>query len=432
MFNFTRLIDRKTFGSAGMRLSAAGLKFLNVVFLARTLDPAHLGVFGLIVAFAMISVQVVGGEFHAISSREVSSANKEHVSQIICSQFRLHLYFHTVLLPILFISLYLYDVYKSFCVLLPLLIFFEHMAIELSRFLQFRFRPLACATVEFIRAGGWVVVFWIIVWTTNSTPTLNLLLICWVLFSFFAAVVGFVAIRKYVSLNSFLISKSKRSLRYYAPKAFPFFIIAILSGLGLHLDKLLISSNLNVDAVGIYFLFFSIASGLHLFVTFAVNVIWAPIAIKAFRNSGLKGFRNSRSKFLLNTLIFTTIGVVGLLALINPALNFVKNDLYADNLEIFYIFLISNILIIVGEFFDLELYVRNLDKEQLVVAIFQFPLVFGFQFTLILCFGLLGAALATVFSALSLIVLRYVFLRRTLMGQPYLLNNYREKIQHEE
>ncbi len=432
MLNFTRVIDIKTFGSAGMRLSAAGLKFINVVLLARTLDPADLGVFGLIVAFAMISVQVVGGEFHAISSREISSANNENVSQIICSQFRLHFYFHAVLLPLLFTSLYLYEAYNPFCVLLPLLIFFEHMAIELSRFLQFRFRPLACATVEFIRAGSWVVVFWTIVWTTNSKPNLNLLLICWVLFSFFASVVGLVAIRKYVSLNSLFIVKSKRSLRYYAPKAFPFFIIAILSAFGLHLDKLLISSNLNVDAVGIYFLFFSIASGLHLFVTFAVNVIWAPIAIKTFRNAGLLGFRSSRSKFLLNTLIFTTIGVVGLLAIISPALKFVENEIYADNLEIFYIFLISNILVIIGEFFDLELYVRNLDKEQLVVAIFHFPLVFSFQFTLISYFGLLGAALATVSSALSLIVLRYVLLQRTIMAQPYLLNNYREKIQHEE
>ena len=43
VLNFTQIFDIRTFGSAGMRLSAAGLKFLNVVFLARTLDPADLG-----------------------------------------------------------------------------------------------------------------------------------------------------------------------------------------------------------------------------------------------------------------------------------------------------------------------------------------------------------------------------------------------------
>ena len=131
-------------------------------------------------------------------------------------------------------------------------------------------------------------------------------------------------------------------------------------------------------------------------------------------------------------MIFATIGTLGLLALISPALNFVENEIYAENLEIFYIFLISNILVIVGEFFDLELYVRNMDKEQLVIAIFQFPLVFSFQFTLISFFGLFGAAFATVSSALSLIVLRHVILRRALIAHPYLLNNYREKIQHEK
>jgi len=403
-----------------LRFSGAIAKLILMLYLAKFSDPETLGQFGVIVAIIAIASQVVGLDVHYFNSRIISSEEKNLVSKTIMSQLFLHLLTYIVLIPILVI-LFLFDFIELKSLMyLFFLIIFEHLSIEASRFLQFILRPNLGAVVLFIRNTLFVIIFIVASFLNQAYLSIDFLMESWLFSIVIAFAFGIYFIKDYIFIDDAKIFMHKSYYYELIKKSFPFLVASIFFLLTQYLDRLILNVFEGDYLVGILFFFASIASALHLFVTYTVGVFHGPIAIKRFRNEGLDGYSSEKFLMVKKSIIATLVALLLCIILINPLLTLINQD-YIPYLNVFYIFLVVQVFAVVSDFFQLDLYVRGMDKEIMYSSLAGGVSTFILQIILVKLFSIYGAAFATLLGIMLLTIFRYIFYKRALKKDPDLL-----------
>lgn len=415
-----------TMWSVFFRLSGALSKFVLFLYLGKTVDTTQIGLLGIILAVIAIFVQLVGAELHYVNSREITSSSTAHAAGLIRGQLILHCVSYFLIIPILSL-IFLFGLldWMYFPLVLCLLVT-EHLGQEIFRFLQFRFRPVLGALVLFIRSGIWVFVFIYAVAQYDALPSIQNVLKIWLAFSLLSVLVGAFFIRDFLferqASSIFTLAWSKNAIR----RAMPFFVSTACFSLFQYMDRFILDFTLGTASVGVLFFLASLASVLQLFVTFSVGVFYGPLAIRAFRQEGLKGYLEVRSVFIRKSVVYGLIGVISALIIISPVLNFVGKADYLSFAYVFYLMLIANAIAIGADFANLDLYVRNLDKEIMFSTIFALLISIVIQTTLIVTLGIMGAAIGAILSAIVLWIARRVMYVKAITAYPQLLLKPRE------
>jgi O-antigen/teichoic acid export membrane protein len=407
-----------------LRLSAAVAKFFLFLYLAVKFSPAEVGQFGLVVAIISIGIIFIGGELHYVNSREIAASKITDIRIIITDQLKTHLVFYILVPPLLYVLTlvgFLDDEY--FYIVLGLLIC-EHISQEIIRFLQFTFQPILGSFLIFFRNVSWVICLLVFSELALMELTIANLLLVWMMFSFFTVLLGLFLIRDYlvnVDYKNFNFRKMKNNLL----RALPFFITALFFVLSQNVDRFTLKSIIDSESVGVFFFLASLASVLLLVVTYGVNVFLAPHAINAFRNNSYGAYGEIKKTFMWQTLIFALVAILVAIMLFDPLLSFVGKDDYIDNKNIFYVMLASNFMLLFSDFTNLDMYVRNMDREMMYASIGGLSLAIINSVVFVSFMGVLGAAVAAFFSVLCLWAFRYYFYSRGLKLDPSLIMSVR-------
>ena len=404
-----------------LRLFGALAKFVFFLYIAKNLNTSEVGEIGIIFSIILIGIVFIGAELHYINSRDIASSNFEEISKIIVMQLKSHIIFYLLTLPILFFLFKSNILNDRYFVYIYFLLISEHITQEIARFLQFTFKPVLASFIIFLRNALWIIV--IILFTTFQIIELNIfnILGVWVTFSTFTAAIGLFLIREYLILHkndhaNFLYKNMISILK----KAFPFFITALFFIISQNLDRFVLNKIIGISSVGIFFFLSSLASVLILVVTYGVNVFYAPHAISSFKNSGYESYIAIKKTFIRQTIIFSLIGIIVASIIIDPVLLFVGQDEYIENTYIFYLMLLSNFILLCSDFFNLDMYVRNMDKQMMFASVLGLIVALIFSITFVSFYGLKGAPIAYFLSMLSLLLIRYLVYKNEIRKNPYM------------
>lgn len=400
--------------SVFLRFSGAASKLVLLLYLAKFSTTELLGQYGLIVALVAVFSQIIGLDVHYFNSRIISSEAKGVVSRTIRSQLLLHIFCYVIFFPFLLLFSYTNLFELNLLVYIYFIIAFEHLSMEVVRFLMFVLRPNLSALILFIRSTIYVVIFIFITYTDMNNLTLENLLILWLLSNIFGFIFGIIFIRDFIFLKGIGIENTKEYYIELIKKSFPFLIASTFFILIQNLDRFVLKGFEGDYFVGILFFFASIANALYLFVNYTVSVFHGPIAIKKFRKFGLNEYMLEKKLMIKKTIIATIVGALLALLLIQPFLEILGRNEYFSYLNIFYIFLLSQALMCASDFFQLDLYVRNMDKEIMYSSLLSGLLTFIIQVILVFLYGIYGAVTATLLGVIILTYFRYYFFKNSI------------------
>lgn len=407
------------------RLSSAASKFILFIYLARNMSPEDLGLFGIIIAILIISVQITGFELHYVNSRNIAEEKDQSIAAIIKAQFLFHMLSYIIILPCLSL-IFFYEILDwTFFLIISLLLIFEHLSQEMIRFLQFTFNPVKSAFLIFLRSGIWAFMLIILCEFYSFELTVKSVLTIWLIFSIIATIYGVVALRKFLLTRNKIKLLSFSWLKSVLIKSLPFFLTTTCFTISQFTDRFVLNNIIGSFGVGIFFFMASMASALNLFVSFSVGVFYGPMTIRAFRKNGLSEYLKVRHIFIKKSIIYVSIGLVVAIILIHPALYFINKAEYYSYIYIYYLMLFANCLMIGSDFSNLEMYVRGLDLEMMFSAIIGLVMTFIIVVLFVLLWGMRGIGYAVILSVSINWLLRHLFFKRALKINPDLLYSQR-------
>jgi len=182
--NFQRLLN------VTLRGITLASKFLLIFFLARFLEPAELGLYGLITATIGYALYLLGFDFYAFTTRELIKRERSQWGGLLKGQGALTAVLYCVFLP-LFCLIFVRQLLPwSLAGWFFALLILEHLTQELSRLLIAISEQLMASLVLFLRSGVWAVAVAGLMFIEPESRTLDFVLGAWTLGGLSALLLG--------------------------------------------------------------------------------------------------------------------------------------------------------------------------------------------------------------------------------------------------
>lgn len=375
---------------------ALGLKLVLTLSIAKKYGLHDLGVFSIFQAILITSVFLVGFEFYSYFNREVIRSFSEE-------DIFTYLNFHAIAIvgAVLFWLLPIYYTLKVFladeliCVYL-LIIFTEYINTEIYRYLISLKMPIHANLNLLIRNGllGGVL---LVITFLNLKIVFSEIFYIWVILECFGLVHGSFLIFKKLPSRKYKFVLSFKKLKDVFRTIVPMYVASFcIKGIE-HIDKFLIDFFLGKDLLGVYSLFFSIASVVQIICYSAVVIEAFPELIERKNTADFE----IKVAELRKSLIAWSIGIsVILAAVIYPLLMYLNKSVYYDYIGIFIIMLISNIILSISWSFHYQLYVGGYENMVLKSSLLQFFVLTLLLIVAIPYYGLTGAVLSVLMATL--------------------------------
>lgn len=403
-----------------LRLLGAISKFFLFIYLAKN-STETLGILGVVIAVVAIGVQFVGAEIYNINSREIASASSKKISALINAQLKLHLLFYLVAIPLLSIFFYYQFIQWELFFWVALLLVSEHLSQELMRLLIFIFRPVISTFILFVRNGLWVLVFILFIEVTQVEITPALILKFWAFFSVLAVLIGVVSIRDYLIDSSDESIFKPMWIKEVLFKASPFMIAVICFTVMQHVDRFVLDKLTSNSELSVYFFFLSLASSIYLMVSFSVGIFYHPLAVRTFQEKNYLEYQEIKKVFIRKSIIFGSFWVLVAIFGLHPLLIFIDKREYFEYESIFYICVVTNIVLIFSDFSNLELYVRGLDIDIMWTTVFGLIFATVIQIAFVWQWGVIGAAMGGFLSAVFHWYMRNLMFKNAMLRQSALI-----------
>ena len=162
-----------------LRAATLASRFLLIFFLARFLDPAQLGLYGLLTATIGYSLYLLGFDFYTFTTREIIKREPKEWGGLLKDQGALSLVLYAVFIPLLsliFIQQLLpWQLAGWFFALLVL----EHLNQELGRLLVAISQQTQASLVLFLRQGTWAIAVVALMAVVPETRSLDYVFGAW-------------------------------------------------------------------------------------------------------------------------------------------------------------------------------------------------------------------------------------------------------------
>ncbi len=336
-------------------------KFLLIFFLARFLEPAELGLYGLIVVTISYALYLLGLDFYIFSTREVIKRNRSEWGGLLKDQGAITLILYAVFMPPLLLifsaEILPWAIVGWFFALLIL----EHVNQELMRLLVAISKPLLASLVLFLRSGSWALVVTTLMFIRPEMRSLDNVLTAWTLGGLSAS---FLAV---VSLYRLNIGGWRKQVDWSwiwkgVRVALPF-LVATLAIRGLFtIDRYWLEALSGIEVLGAYVLFIGIGNAMMSFLDAGVFAFIYPGMIAAFQQDSCEGYRKGLRKLLFQTLILSIGFVVAALVMIDPLLSWVDKPVFHEQLGMFPLVLLASLLYALGMVPHYALYAQGKDR----------------------------------------------------------------------
>lgn len=319
----------KAMASVGLRLWTLTTRFLLILFLARLLSPAELGLYGLFVATVSYFSFVVGFDLYTFTTRDLLRIDREQWR----NRVRDHFFFVTLML----IASIPVSVLLFWGDLIPiellwwfyLLLITEHIALEIDRLLIAISENFQASIVLLVRQSllpTFIILFFLL---GNTQIRIELIFLVWLILNFVAIVIGFIFLQRDLDASSprridwrWIQNGIKVSVLFFAG--------TLLLRLLFTADKQIVSILSGLDVLGVYTFAMSIGGGLTTVLSIAVFQFAYPRLISFAQQGNQITFKKQ-----LRIMIWRTIGISAMVCLTvffaTPLLAaWAGNGIYAD------------------------------------------------------------------------------------------------------
>lgn len=355
----------------GLRGTTLVSKFLLIFMLARFLEPAELGLYGLLTVTISYGLYFLGFDFYIFTTREILKTEPSGRGQLLKSQVTLSLILYAIFLPL---TIVLFGLELLPWWLLPwfmALLVLEHITQELNRLLVALQRQLVASWVLFFRAGAWCLAVVGIMFLNEPSQELTTVLIGWIAGSSIGMVIG-VAVLWQIPMGGWLNAVDWVWLKKGLKIALPM-LVATLALRGIYtLDRYWFEALAGLDVLGAYVLFIGMCTALLGFMDAGVFTFLYPAMISAHANNNAGEFRKKFRQLALQTVALTGLFSICAWLVVHPLLQWLDKPLYLERIDLFGWLLLATGLFVVGMIPHYGLYARGKDKALIVAHIAGF------------------------------------------------------------
>jgi len=345
----------------GIRGATLLSKFLLVFFLARFLQPAELGVYGLLAASVGYSLYLVGFDFYTYSTRELLKRNRVEWGGVLKAHAALTLVLYAIFLPILsmifikgLLPLYVAGWFFGLVVL-------EHLTQELGRLLVAVSDQLFASAVLFLRSGLWAIVVVVLMCISPEFRSLDVVLAGWTIGGVSGLVLGGCRLKK-MKLSGW---RHRVDWQWIIKglKVASSLLLATLAIRGLFtLDRYWFEHLVGLDILGAYVLYMGVCSALSSFLDAGVFAFIYPGLITSYQRKDAERFRRGLISLASQTLVLSIGFAVIAFFMIGPVLMWLDKPLYSAHADVFIWLLVATVFYALGMIPHFALYAQGLDR----------------------------------------------------------------------
>ena len=184
------IFNPEKFLNIALRSATLGTRFLFIFFLAKYLDPASVGYYGLFSAAIGYALYFVGLDFYTYATREILKASNDQRGQMLKGQAALSGVLYVMLFPIglAFLTQAGWPGQLPWW-FFPLLLL-EHFNQEIFRLMVAMSEQIAASVILFVRQGSWAIVCVLLLNFYPPSRNLDVVLALWAIAGVAAAVMG--------------------------------------------------------------------------------------------------------------------------------------------------------------------------------------------------------------------------------------------------
>lgn len=331
-------------------------------FLAKYLDPASVGYYGLFTAAVGYSLYFVGLDFYTYVTREILRDQSDKGGQFLKGQAALSGLLYILFLPIAYSILLQYTGWPQYLFIwfFPILLL-EHFNQEMSRLLIALSAQVTASMILFIRQGSWALVIVALMAWEPSSRQLQAVMVLWAVAGVIAALVAIYKLRE------FRMGGWRSPLDWnWIKKGMAIstaFLLATLALRGVQtLDRYWLEALGGIEIVGAYVLFFGVASALLAFLDAGVFAFAYPALIKLHQIQEKDAARiKVRQMFSLTVLLSAWFALVSLF-LLPYLLLWINNPTYSNAIDLYPWLLSAMTINAISMVPHLALYAQGCDK----------------------------------------------------------------------
>lgn len=304
-----------------------GTRFLFIFLLAKYLDPASVGYYGLFTAAVSYSLYCVGLDFYTYVTREIIKTPVEQRGQLLKSQAALSAVLYLLLWPAALIFLYQSNWPEHLVWWFFPILFLEHFNQEMSRFLVAMSEQIIASVLLFVRQGSWAMVVVVLMAWNTASRHLDAVLALWALAGVAAAGIGIWKVRQ-LRMGGWSAAVHwgwiKTGIRVSLA-----LLLATLALRGMQtIDRFWLEALGGIEAVGAYVVLLGVAGTLMAFLDAGIFAFAYPVLIKMFHQKNNAAAKSKVRQMLVQTLFFSSVfSLVSWLAL-PYLLSWIGNPIY--------------------------------------------------------------------------------------------------------
>lgn len=394
-----------------LRGMTLGSKFVLIFILAKLLDPAAVGLYGLLTATIAYALMAVGFDFYSYATRELINTDRRNWSALLRDQGVFYGITYALILPMCLLVFW-----RGFLPWTLILWFFpllalEHLAQEFNRLLVAMSEPLWASVVLFLRQGLWAILAAAWMWFAPEQRTLGFVLAAWTAGVLCACLLAASRLRS-LDRTPLAHAINWKWIKRGARVAFPF-VLATLSLRALYtFDRYLIEAFSSLEVLAAYILYVGIANVIMTFLDASVFTFIYPALIAAAGKQDQVVFNGHMKRLTRQTIVIALGLSLAVILLAHPLMAWLDKSAYTAYFSMLYWTVLATALFAFSMIPHYGLYARKQDRQIIISHLMTLPLFFA-GVTLLkspLAEAAVPAAMAITF--LSLLVAKTIFFRR--------------------
>lgn len=356
-----------------LRSATLATRFLFIFFLAKYLDPASVGYFGLFSAAIIYVLYFVGLDFYTYVSREILKTPNGQRGQMLKGQAALSGVLYVVFFPVVFLFLFQAD----WPGLLPWwffpLLILEHFNQEVSRLMITLSEQITASVILFVRQGSWSIASVLLLSFYPPSRNLDTVLGLWAVAGVAAAAMGAWKLKQ-INMGGWQCSVDWQWIKKGITVS-GFFLLATLSVSSITtFDRYWLNALGGIDMVAAYVLLFGLAGTLITFLDAGVTAYAYPALIQHHYHQEKAQSRARVRLVLMQTTLVSIAFAIFSWLLLPHLLHWIGNPIYIQSAHLYPWLLLATILNALGMVPHLGLYAIGQDKpiiySQLVSLVF--------------------------------------------------------------
>ena len=354
--NVSRLLN------VGLHGATLGTRFLFIFFLAKYLDPASVGYYGLFTAAVGYAMYFVGLDFYTYVTREIIQTPVSQRGQLLKSQAALSGFLYLVLWPFALVFL-IQSGWPGHLVwwFLPILLL-EHFNQEMSRFLVAMSEQITASVILFVRQGSWaMVIVSLMTWNTTSR-NLDAVMALWATAGLAAAAIGIWKLRQ-LRMGGWANAVNWGWIKKGISVSLAF-LIATLALRGMQtIDRYWLEALGSIEMVGAYVILLGVAGTLMAFLDAGVFAFAYPALIKLSHEQDHAAAKVKVRQMLMQTLALSAAFAICSWLALPYLLNWIGNTTYQNALHWYPWLLSATVLNALSMVPHYALYARGQDRH---------------------------------------------------------------------